>query len=303
MPLSRATATFGLAWLIQLVPFQRTIRVSLFQGELKYDDPPATQVLLPVQSTSARPKELPSGPGADFSDQELPFHTAEREWSRYSPLSTTRKSPTPIQKLPLVQSIASNSSCNAPVGIGTACIAQAVPFRFSAIAVFTPPINAKPTAVQALVLMHETPRRAVSVAPTGFALVSIVQDAPFHTSIKETVPLDVLNFPTAVHDVVLGHVTSINSLLVEPAGTWGVDSVQLLPFQRSARTWLTPELVLFPTAIHILVLAGSQPIPYKKFPYFPDSVTFGVVCRVHTGVVKVASALDVVPLALVATSR
>jgi hypothetical protein len=63
--------------------------------------------------------------------------------------------------------------------------------------------------------------------------------------------------------VVVEHVTALRVLAVDPLGATAEERAQLLPFQRSARTVSTPEVVLFPTAMHRLVLEGSQPMPYR----------------------------------------
>ena len=64
-----------------------------------------------------------------------------------------------------------------------------------------------PTAAQVVVLGHDTPSRAASVAPLGFGLATIDQLVPFHCSTNvlkcEFVKLE----PTAKQLVVLGHGT------------------------------------------------------------------------------------------------
>src|SRR5437870_2835265 len=98
-----------------------------------------------------------------------------------------------------------------PVGLGLGTIAQLVPFHHS-----TSVSNSvsrgpsvwpnHPTAKQLVVLVHDTPRRTLDGTPDGLGLETIAQLAPFHCSIRVTMPYELLSeSPTAKQLVVLAH--------------------------------------------------------------------------------------------------
>jgi hypothetical protein len=110
------------------------------------------------------------------------------------------------------------------------CIFRLLPFHRSASVKPILPLREKPpTAVQAVIDVHDTPNRVLSVAPAGSGVVWIDQRAPFHRSAK-AVPED---DPTAVQAASDVHDTPDRALSVS-AGFGVVWIDQLTRFQRSA---------------------------------------------------------------------
>src|SRR5690242_20219217 len=97
-----------------------------------------------------------------------------------------------------------------PDGLGVGWIDHVVPFQRTAN---VPVPSAWPTAVQALLEMHETAWSLVDVAPAGTGTAWIVQLVPFQlsTSARDD-PAAVSYDPTAMHAVPEVQVTSLNPL-------------------------------------------------------------------------------------------
>ena len=72
----------------------------------------------------------------------------------------------------------------APGALGLATIDQVVPFHCSANVTRSEPLNARPAAVQSVVVGHETLLRMLQRAPAAFGLATIDQVVPFHCSTK-----------------------------------------------------------------------------------------------------------------------
>jgi hypothetical protein len=91
-----------------------------------------------------------------------------------------------------------------------------------------------PTAVQALLVGHDTPDSSLKVAPVTSGVEEIVQLVPsqLSASVVSTAPVKLP--PTAVQALVEGHDTPHKVDVVAPVG-FGVDWIdQLVPSQLSA---------------------------------------------------------------------
>jgi hypothetical protein len=130
-------------------------------------------------------------------------------------------------------------------------VVQVVPSHASARVTIVPAASAKPTAVQAFVLRHETPVSSLSV-PEPLGLLCIPHEDPLATSTSDvTTSSALVSEPTAVQTLAATHDTPCRSLpLVAPAGT-GVDStVHEAPLHRSASGTVCPEESVYePTAV------------------------------------------------------
>jgi hypothetical protein len=92
-----------------------------------------------------------------------------------------------------------------------------------------------PTAVQAVLDVHDTPMTPLPVVPVGLGVVWIDQLVPFHCSANVTSGLEPVLDPTAVQAVLDVHDTPLRLLLsVAPVGLGVVWIDQLVPFHRSA---------------------------------------------------------------------
>src|SRR5579863_8054295 len=119
-----------------------------------------------------------------------------------------------------------------PLGAGTVCSVQAVPFHCSANGVWFPPESVQnPTAVHAFTDAHETLVRKLCTAPAGFGVDWTAQLVPFHRRASETSvdPLPTAS-PTAVHAFAPLQETPDRALL---AALGIVPTIQFLPSQVS----------------------------------------------------------------------
>lgn len=115
-----------------------------------------------------------------------------------------------------------------PSAAGLFWIAQLVPFHRSLTV---------PTAMQAVLDVHDTPLEALKIAPGGFGVLASAQLAPFHHSANSQSggpPRLVSNSPTAVQAADDAHDTPWNIASPCPADGFGVLCIaQTLPFHRS----------------------------------------------------------------------
>jgi hypothetical protein len=227
-----APAGSGTAASDQLVPFHTCTRDSA--GETPEERPTAKQAVVLGHDTRNRLFWSPLPPGLEAIDQLVPFHccTKVAEGGKTVPdgipYEPTAKHvvvvghDTPLRPLP-----------DAPAGLGLASIDHVVPFHSSTNVLGGAAAVNVPTAKHRVVVGHDTPARPLLVAPTGLGLATIDQVVPFHCSTKVFVAEPVVNVPTAMQLVGLGHATPPRELLIAPAG-WAVVSIdQLVPFQCS----------------------------------------------------------------------
>ena len=141
---------------------------------------------------------------------------------------------------------------------GLVTIDQVVPFQCSTNVLLVAPGWSKvwPTALQFVVLGHDTLSRPLEVTPLGLGLATIDQLVPFHRSTK-VAPADPSGEepPTASQFVVLTHDTPLRSVSREPVGSGLVTTDHVVPFQCSANACaLESMLTSYPTALQIVVL-------------------------------------------------
>src|SRR5205085_1258889 len=120
-----------------------------------------------------------------------------------------------------------------------------------------------PTAVQALLDVHDTPPlRTLAVAPAGLGVLWIVQLLPFQTSASVTgMPPSSVSYPTAVHAVLAVHDTSLKKSSWAPFGFGVLWTAHPVPFHRSARVTSFPALFRYcPTAAQALLEAHDTPL-------------------------------------------
>jgi hypothetical protein len=124
----------------------------------------------------------------------------------------------------------------APVGFGVVWIDQVVPFHRSANVACVPELLVyEPTAVHAVVDVHEDPESAVNDAPVRFGVVWTDQVVPVKRSASVTSTWEPLTpSPTAVQAVLDVHDTEESALEVAPDGVAVLWIDQLVPFQLSA---------------------------------------------------------------------
>jgi hypothetical protein len=102
-------------------------------------------------------------------------------------------------------------------GFGTVCSDHVPEFPRMAVA-HLPSALLYPTAMHAVITLHETPLSLVSVAPSGLGVVWIDQPVSFHDSTSEKVPDFVVYEPAATQEVFETQWSDCNSPAVAPAG-------------------------------------------------------------------------------------
>jgi hypothetical protein len=164
---------FGVATIVQLVPFQRSTNVRLTLELVK--PPTAKQLVALVHDTAVRSlDDAPDGFGLATTVQLVPFQRS----TNVRPKPALKKRPTAKQFVVLVQDTATSWLSDAPAGFGLATSVQLVPFQRST----SVPSSELPTAKQFVVLVHDTPDSWLNDAPDGFGLATTVQLVPFHRS-------------------------------------------------------------------------------------------------------------------------
>jgi hypothetical protein len=118
-----------------------------------------------------------------------------------------------------------------------------------------------PTAVQAVLDMHDTPLRVLLVVPVGLGVVWIDQLVPFQPSANVTSgPDPMLDHPTAVQAVLDVHDTELRLLYSTGGGVVWID--QLVPFHRSANDVPFPS----PTAVQAVLDVHDTPMRLNVAP-------------------------------------
>ena len=82
------------------------------------------------------------------------------------------ENPTAVHAVLDVHDTPFNSLSWAPAGVWVLCNVQPLPFHASASGTGTPPLPMEdPTALQALLVVHDTPFRELSCAPLGLGVL------------------------------------------------------------------------------------------------------------------------------------
>jgi hypothetical protein len=169
-PLPLAPAGFGVGWIDQLVPSRRCASVTSTSAPL-VKNPTAVQESTREHEIPANwPYVPPAGLGLRWIDQLVPFH---RSASITSLLGRPMwyQSPTAVHDRRDGHDTAMSRLLVAPLGVGVRWIDQARPFHRSAKVLSLPArLVEDPTAVQDRGDVHDTPRRPLSRAPTGFGV-------------------------------------------------------------------------------------------------------------------------------------
>ena len=102
-----------------------------------------------------------------------------------------------------------------------------------------------PVAVHAILVVHDTPFRALALAPLGLGVPWIVQLVPFQRSASvDWTPALLWYSPVAVQTVLVVHDTPLRALSLAPVGLGVLWIVQLAPFQLSASVAIVPALLV-----------------------------------------------------------
>jgi hypothetical protein len=198
-------------------------------------------------------------------DQRVPFQCSA---SVSSPGEVMEYHPAPVQAVADEHDTPRSRLFLAPVGLGVGWMDQRVPFQCSA-SVSSPEelLKYDPAAVQEVTDGHDTPCKLLCTAPVGLGEGWMDQRAPFQRSTSDPSPPEVLLMyhPTAVHAVAERHDTPLKTEVISGTGLGVGWMAQRLPFQRSARVSVTPELAVYvPTAVH--EEGEEHEIPAKLLP-------------------------------------
>ena len=204
----------------------------------------------------------------------VPFHTSVN--SAWYPLSV----PIAMQVVGDGHDTDASAVSAKPVGLGLVCIDHLVRVLLSASVRRVPALLVRlPTATQVFVEVHDTAPNPPPFAPAGFRESSIDQLAPFQRSTTATrLPPRLRNDPTAVHAVLDMHDTPLSPPALAPAGRRVRWTVQLAPFQRTARQ--PPTAVHAVLEVHETLLSergaprsrwNDQRVPFKR----PTSIPAG----------------------------
>jgi hypothetical protein len=143
-----------------------------------------------------------------------------------------------------------------PLGTGVCRIVHVRPFHDSA----NVPEAKVPTALHAVAEVHDTPVNCTSALPAGLGVRRILQLRPFQCSASvRWTPAGPAQNPVAVHAVADVQDTLIRKLLAAPRGLGVGCTVQLVPFQRSARVTIAPPRSSSPTAVQALPVVHDTP--------------------------------------------
>jgi hypothetical protein len=127
--------------------------------------------------------------------------------------------------------------------------------------------------VQVVEDVHDTPFRAMVVAPAGLGVLWIVQLVPSQISASVRWVLPTSYDPTAVHAVADVHDTPFRAMVVALAGVGVLWIVQLVPSQISASVSGVLPTTYAPTAVQ--AVADVHDTPVKPPDVAP--VGFGVI--------------------------
>jgi hypothetical protein len=190
---------------------------------------------------------------------------------------TPAELPTAIHIVDDVQETALNCGPLPRPVVGTVWAVQAVPFQLAAVGAYVLPLPlAVPTAVQKVVLGHDTPARPLSVKPAKLGLVTTVHKDPFHCSISVFEPTK----PTAIHSVAVAQLTAERP--PSPLREGVVTNVHVEPVHCSTSGSGRPATVWLPTPTQKSALAQETP------PKEPSVTAGALVAAVQVDAVMVA---------------
>ncbi len=174
----------GVGRMVHVVPFHVSANVQLvvpISLAFVVEKPTAVHAVVDVQDTPVR--ELLVAPvtlGVVCAVQVVPFHTS----ANVRPvLLVFVEEPTAVHAVVDVQDTPVRELLVAPAGAGVGRMVQVVPFHDSTSCIgLLGTVKYRPTAVQAVADVQDTPLRELLVAPAGLGVVWMVQVVPFHTS-------------------------------------------------------------------------------------------------------------------------
>src|SRR5258708_3726697 len=175
------TASLGVGWMVQVVPFHRSARVVVPELEVPFRFPAAVQAAGAVQDTAARTPPG-GGLGVRWMAHFRPFHRSASVPAGLPALSG--RAPTAGQKEGEVEDPPAKKTPGAHEGAGTGWICHCWPFHRSAKSPVGKPELSKdvPTAMQNMRAVQATPNRATPGTPAGMGVGWTVQFVPFHRS-------------------------------------------------------------------------------------------------------------------------
>jgi hypothetical protein len=118
-----------------------------------------------------------------------------------------------------------------------------------------------PTAVHAVLEVHETPLKTALVDPNGVWVFRITHFVPIQASASIESTFELLSEnPTAVHDPTVAQETARSSVSVAPAGMGVFWITHFVPFHASARPPFTPLAWYLPTAVQVVFELHETPL-------------------------------------------
>ena len=186
----------GLATIDQVEPFHCSTSVWY---TVPKPSPTAVHHAVPMHETPLRSTLVcPAGFGVDTTVHVVPFHSSDML------AVPPAEFPTPMHTVDDVQETAVNCEATPRPVVGTVWAVQVVPFQLAAVGAYVLAPVASPTAMQKVVLGHDTPARPLSVKPARLGLGTMVHTDPFHCSISVVAATK----PTATHSVAVAQLTA-----------------------------------------------------------------------------------------------
>ena len=246
--LSSWKGTLVEGWIVHVVPFHRSARPDeSFAWAEDSLDPTASHAVAEMQDTACKLlMAAPVGFGVVWIVHAAPFQRS----AKVRKVLPSLHAPTAVQAAAEVHETPLNEDLTAPVGTWVDSSDHVVPFQRSAKVVEAKELfSQKPTALQAVADVHDTPLSSIEEAPLTVGTVWIPQVVPFQRSANATVPVP-FELPTAVQAVADVHETPSRLEVLAPVGFCVVWIVHVAPFQRSAKVLVALPLDEDPTAVH-----------------------------------------------------
>jgi len=173
-----------------------------------------------------------------------------------------------------------------PVWLGLATIDQVFPFQRSTSVLFFASTY-EPTAVQVVLVAHDTPANPLELAPAGLRRAAIDQVVPFHRSINTRLFVPTWYEPTAKHNPAVAHAAADIPPRGGPprwragvGGTGAGTRAQLDPFECPTKGSKSSSKSMNVPAVMQPALDGHATPPS---PPFADNCGLGLGTSDHAG--------------------
>jgi hypothetical protein len=166
-PSSTPPGGFGVRWIVQLLPFQRSANVKTGVNVFVVPhDPTAVHALADVHDTPDRPLSNARGLGVGWIVQLLPCHSS----ANVTPTAVSAP-PTAVQAVLDVHDTPDNRLKSEPAGLGVDSIVQLLPCQRCANVTKMPALlTAPPTEVHCEIDVHDTPDNRLKLEPAGLGV-------------------------------------------------------------------------------------------------------------------------------------